>query len=261
MRQPHSGATTQEPRPERASGTRVELVWMRPHDHIGWAFDGPEDFAHVAGAFLREGLDLGERLLLVVPDPTEDAYQRLAASLGPDNLLVMSTADVYGASGVVAAAAQRAAFATALRLAEADGYTGIRVAADNSTLVDGPVRLAAWFEWELLADRFMSENRVTGLCGFDSRRVDVNTLRHLATVHPLSAAHAPQPQFRLYVDGDGLCLEGDVDEIALDLLQRALLTVPRGTPEVVDLSRALIRGASTRSSLAMLERSGVTLTM
>jgi hypothetical protein len=40
----------------RSNGTRVELVWMRPHDHIGWVFAGPGEFADVAQDFLNEGL-------------------------------------------------------------------------------------------------------------------------------------------------------------------------------------------------------------
>lgn len=244
---------------QRSTGTRTELVWMRPSDHIGWAFDGPADFAQVVGPFLREGVELGERVLLVVADPTEEAYQQLAASFMPGELEFASIADVYGASGVVDATAQRAAFAATLSLAEAAGYQGIRVAADNSTLVDTPERFAAWMQWELVADRFMSENPVTGLCGFDRRRTNVDTLRHLATVHPLSAAHDPQPQFRLFVGDEGLRLEGDVDASAIDLLERALRTVPVGTPEIVDLRDARIRGARARTRLENIAGTGVTL--
>lgn len=234
---------------------------MRPSDHIGWAFDGPEEFASVAAPFLREGVDLGERVLLVVEDPAEAAYRDLASAFTADELEVAAIADVYGATGVVDAAHQRATFASSLNLAEEAGYKGIRVAADNSPLVQGPERFAAWMQWELVADRFMSENKVTGLCGFDRRRTNVDTLRHLATVHPLSAAHDPQPQFRLFVGSEGLCLEGDVDASAVELLERALRTVPASTPESVDLRGAQIRGARARAWLERLAASGVALAM
>src|SRR4051812_39943803 len=63
----------------RNNGTRVELVWMRPHDHIGWAFAGPDELAGVARDFLQEGLELGEYLLFVAANPAEEAYRRLVA--------------------------------------------------------------------------------------------------------------------------------------------------------------------------------------
>jgi len=242
----------------RSSGTRVELVWMRPHDHIGWAFTGPDEFANAAREFLQEGLELGERLLFVAGDPAEDAYQRLARSFAGNELQVASIAEVYGASGIVDAYAQRATFAATLTQALVDGYTGIRVAADNTSLVQSPERLKAWMHWELVADRFMSENRVTGLCGFDRAAVNVDTLRHLVTLHPLSSAAEPLPQFRLFVGTDGLCLEGDVDDFAIGHLQRALDILPKGTPAVVDLARARTR--AVEAELKQLVDAGVVLT-
>jgi len=243
----------------RSRGTRVELVWMRPHDHIGWAFAGPEEFADVAGDFLREGLELGERLIFVAADRAEAAYARLLDSFAPGELEVASIAGVYGASGVVDARAQRATFAATLRQARADGYSGIRVAADNTTLVQTPERLKAWMHWELVADAFMAENEVTGLCGFDRTAVNVDTLRHLVTLHPVSSAAAPVPQYRLFVDTAGLCLEGDIDDIAIGHLHRALGILPKGTPAVVDLTRARPRDALVRTELRQLADAGVVL--
>ena len=236
----------------RSRGTRVELVWMRPHDHIGWAFSGPEEFARVAGDFLREGRELGEQLMFVADDPARPAYAELAASFAAADFGVASIADVYGASGIVDAATQRATFATALKQALTDGYTGIRVAADNTSLVQTPERFKAWMHWELVADGFMSANRVTGLCGFDRTAVNVDTLRHLVTLHPISSAADPVPQFRLFVDGAGLCLEGEIDDIAVGYLRRALGVLPKGTPAAVDLTGARARDVAVESELREL---------
>jgi len=244
----------------RSNGTRVELVWMRPHDHIGWVFSGPDEFADVARDFLNEGLELGEYLLFVAGNPAEDAYTWLARSFAPTELQVASIADVYGASGIVDARGQRATFADTLKQALADGYTGIRVAADNTALVQTAERLKAWMHWELVADRFMSENRVTGLCGFDRTAVNVDTLRHLVTLHPLSSAAQPLPQFRLFVNTDGLCLEGDIDDLAIGHLHRALDILPKGTPAVVDVARARARDGAVRTELQQLAAAGVVLT-
>jgi len=244
----------------RSRGTRVELVWMRPHDHIGWAFSGPDEFAGVAGDFLREGRERGERLMFVAAEPGEEAYARMIGSFGASDLEVASIADVYGASGIVDATAQRATFATVLEQALADGYTGIRVAADNTPLVQTPYRFKAWMHWELVADGFMAANQVIGLCGFDRTAINVDTLRHLVTLHPLSSAAEPIPQFRLFVDTSGLCLEGDVDDIALGYLHRALGVLPKGTPTALDLTGARTRDAAVERELRELALAGVAVT-
>jgi MEDS: MEthanogen/methylotroph, DcmR Sensory domain len=59
----------------------------------------------------------------------------------------------------VDAAGQQATFAAAFASALAEGYRGIRVAADNTPMVTDGRRMEAWVRWEITADRFMSENR------------------------------------------------------------------------------------------------------
>src|SRR5438105_4978428 len=118
----------------RNQGVRFECIRMRPHDHIGWVFDGQAGFDALAGPFLAEGAVRGERLIYVAADPGLAAAARLAGVLGPHDVQVASIAEVYGATGIVDAPGQRATFATALAGALAEGYSGIRVAADNTPL-------------------------------------------------------------------------------------------------------------------------------
>jgi DcmR-like sensory protein len=108
------------------------------------------------------------------PAPGPAAVAGLAEVAGPHALQVASIAEVYGGSGIVDALSQRATFAGALADALAEGYSGIRVAADNTPLVTDEDRLAAWIRWEVVADHFMSENPVIGLCAFDREKVDVD---------------------------------------------------------------------------------------
>ena len=210
----------------RSHGTRFECLRLRPHDHVGWVFSGQAEFDALAGPFLAEGADRGERLIYVAADPGPAAEARLRGALGPNAVQVASIAEVYGASGIVDAAAQRATFAAALADAVAEGYSGIRVAADNTPMVTDDQRMAAWVRWEIIADRFMSENPVTGLCAFDGNKVDVNRLRHLATLHPLFPADRPVPQFRLFADDGNLCVEGRIDSFAVTELPAYLDILP-----------------------------------
>ena len=245
----------------RSHGTRFECLRLRPHDHVGWVFSGQAEFDALAGPFLAEGADRGERLIYVAADPGPAAEARLRCALGPDAVQVASIAEVYGASGIVDAAAQRATFAAALAEAVAEGYTGIRVAADNTPMVTDDQRMAAWVRWEIIADRFMSENPVTGLCAFDGNKVDVNRLRHLATLHPLFPADRPVPQFRLFADDGNLCVEGRIDSFAVTELPAYLDILPPKTGVLIDLSAAALASGAALNRLGRLADAGVAVTI
>jgi hypothetical protein len=245
----------------RAHGTRFELLGMRPHDHIGWAFSGPAQFAELAGWFLAEGAGLGELLMFVADEPDRHPLTGLERAWDSGSLRVASTADVYGSSRIVDAWHQRATFATVLAEALAGGYTGIRVAADNTSLVSTPERCEAWLRWENVADRFMSENPVTGLCAFDRELVEVDTLRHVTMLHPLSSADCPIPQYRLFADGGALHIEGDVDSSAVGALSRALRSLPPGTGVVIDLAAATLASRRVMAALGSLAEAGVDVTI
>lgn len=100
-----------------------------------------------------------------------------------------------------------------------------------------------------VADRFMSENHVTGLCAFDQERVDVDRLRHLATLHPLSSVTSPVPQFRLFADSGQLCVEGEIDSFAVSQLWLALDALPPKTGVLVDLATATLRSQEVLAAL------------
>jgi hypothetical protein len=258
---------------------------MRPHDHIGWVFQGEVGFEELACPFLAEGAARGERLLYIAGSPRPATAARLRDHYGSRVITIASIADVYGESGIVDPAVQRATFAAALSDALAAGFSGIRVAADNTPLVTDEDRLRAWIRWEHVADRFMADNPVTGLCAFDGQRVAVDRLRHLATLHPLSSAADPEPQFRMYFNNTAfnntafngaaagssapaaasasgaLYLEGHLDSFAVAQIPVALDVLPNGTSVLIDLSAATLMSRATLTALRRLASSGVPVTL
>ncbi len=89
----------------------------------------------------------------------------------------------------------------------------------------------------------------------------MNRLRHLATLHPLSPADSPVPQFRLFADGGDLCVEGQIDSSAVSQVAWALDMLPPKTGVLIDLATATLR---SRAPLAILQRlcdAGVTVTI
>lgn len=245
----------------RNNGMHVELIGMAPHDHIGWVFSGPDQFAVLARKFLKDGAAMGERLIYVAEGPGSDGPGGLDDLIDAGVLQVRSIAEIYGPSGIVDAVRQRAVFAEALAQAQADGYAGIRVAADNTPLLNDERRFAAWLRWELVADRFMSENPVTGLCAFDRERVDIDRLRHTATLHPLLSSTSPMPQFQLFADDGSLYAEGDLDTSAVQRIAWALPHLPVGTGVVIDLEVTTFVSNAAFRNLHRIAQTGIDVTI
>lgn len=245
----------------RNHGSRFGLMRMGPHDHIGWIFSGPGEFAALAEPFLAEGAARNEQLMYVAEDPDTASFGAWTESLTPGTLTAVTVAEVYGESGIVDAAKQRATFAQALGEALAAGYSGIRVAADNTRLVLDKERIEAWIRWETVADHFMSQNPVTGLCAFDKGRADVATIRRLATLHPVWPAESDQPPFRLFSNDSALWLEGEVNSFALGQARLALENLPPQTNVVVDLTKTENVTNDALSALRQLCETGVAVTV
>jgi hypothetical protein len=152
-----------------------------PTGHLAWRFRGRAAFEGLAAPFLFEGLERRERLLLVSDDPRPSQWPTRLLAAG--QLVINSTTDVYGPTRLVNADEQHATFRQVLADAIDEGYYGLRVIADNTSLIDGPERLDAWLEWEARADLFMAENPVTGLCAFDETRARPRDLAAACSVH------------------------------------------------------------------------------
>jgi hypothetical protein len=154
------------------------LTW--PTGHGSWFFSELAEYEASAATFLAEGVRRGERVMFVADDPGASRWpQRLVK----DGVLVLgSLDDVYGPLLDGDLVAQRSVFAEAVEQALRDGFTGIRVVADNTRMVNEG--LERWIEWESIAELFITANPVTGLCGFDRSRLDLDEIHSLMLLHP-----------------------------------------------------------------------------
>jgi hypothetical protein len=231
---------------------------MRPHDHMGWVFAGVSEFAALAAPYLTEGAALGERLMYVAEDPDPQDLVQLADVVDdPGALRIASVAEVYGSRGFVDPPRQLATFLGEVADAKAAGYTGLRVAADNTSLVSDEDRVKAWIQWEIIADHAAAEQPFTALCAFSKDKIGTGTLRQLATVHPLSSASGPVPPFRLFSSGQAMHVEGRVDAYAITQLWLALETLPVRADVVVDLATARLMGPGVLAGLTQLCDCGI----
>lgn len=218
-----------------------DAATLRVRDHVAWSGDGPEGLHRLAADVFGAGARTGERMMFVAEDPDPDLLavtpdlRRLLA----DGVLEVASLDaVYGSSGAFDPDQQLATFTEALEAALADGFTGLRVVADNTPLVRGGDQdVATWLAWEQITDQFQATRPVLGVCYFDRQQLTPERLRDLASVHPVVSASAALPEFRVFRDDDALWISGGLDTFAVDRLRRVLSTTPRHPEIVVDVSQ------------------------
>ncbi len=227
----------------------TDLVALRPHDHVAVIGSGPEALDRLAVQVL--GTNTGERLMFVADDPTPAQLadlpdrDRLVAT---GALQLAKTADVYGVWDDFDAEIQLAVFTDALDTALAEGFTGLRVVADNTGLVESG-DLSAWLAWEQLTDRFQDQREVVGVCFFDRTRLDAQRVDELMAVHPMVIAEEI-PLFRMFTDGDALRVIGEIDNLSRGRLARLLASAPQSDDMLLDLAECHFIDHQTMLALA-----------
>ena len=135
--------------------------------------------------------------------------------------------------------------------ARAQGFTGLRVVTDGTTLADDTAEgRAHWLRWEQLVDGLAASTAFVVMCAFDRRRLAPWVVEELCAVHPVVSAGPELPPFRVFAGGDGLTLVGAVDGLAAPLFRRVLAVAPPLDPLVVDLSATELLSHGALEALA-----------
>lgn len=199
------------------------------HDgHACWGFDDRAEFADAAIEFLTDGLRLGQRLAYVGSEPVAEQRERLdplgdvGGMIDSGALQLFELSDLYRVGEPVDAEAQLAVYSAATDAAFADGYSGLRVAAQVTDLVREPETWDAHVRWESAADRVFSAKGLSALCGFQREALPPQLLADLAAVHPAANAAAGAVPFHLFGEDGNLVVAGEIDFFASETLDRAL---------------------------------------
>ena len=207
----------------RDSGLVSSPVGLGVNGHACWAYADDAELVRAAAEYLADGERLGQKLLYV--GPAERLH--LADELNVEALPLSAFCELGRPTD-----SERLldVYTAATDAALAEGFTGLRVAADVTELAVDP---ACHCRWEAVADRLMVERPLSALCCYDRRRLAPEVLRDLCSVHPAANESVP---FRIYAAGDGLLLQGEIDYFSSDALKRMLpLTTADAT---LDLSGA-----------------------
>jgi anti-anti-sigma regulatory factor len=215
---------------------------MGADGHACWAFDDRQEFTDVALEFLTDGLRLGQRLAHIGSEPVDEQRERLdplgdvGGLIDTGALQLFELGDLYRIGEPVDAEAQVGAYLGATEAALADGYSGLRVAAQVTELVAEPETHDAYVRWESAADRVLSSRPLAALCGYERAALPPQLLADLAAIHPAANGCAGSVPFHLFGENGGLALAGEVDLFSSETLDRALtFACEGGEPVRLDL--------------------------
>ncbi|GIJ76129.1 hypothetical protein Xph01_05610 [Micromonospora phaseoli] len=194
-----------------------------------WAYDDPLGFAVRAEEFLRVGLAAGERVWYVTDGPAGPVRDRLLGLDGFAEALSTGAAEVRSLNGtytslaVIDPAGQVQAYRTATRLAIAEGYTGLRVAADATALVRTPAQRDAFARYEQRVNEMMRTESFQAMCGYHRPQLGDRAVAELACLHP--EHNVDDLLFRLHAgprQSGQAALAGELDPSNHDLFRTAL---------------------------------------
>ena len=243
----------------RQTGAVTDLQGLARRDHVCWAYDEVAEYSAAARQFLLDGLDRGERLLCVGEVAIRSATEGDAALPDASELVrtgrldLLPLSDAYFSDGRPRSLRDQLRFySKAVEQALADGYAGLRVAAELSDLTGEPEQWAAQVEWERAADRFIvSGPGMATLCAYRVDLVAKTLSTQLLEVHPLTGGAPALAEFRLFHDDDALVLTGEIDGFVADRLQALLdCTSAGGRRVTLDVAGVTFIDAAATSALA-----------
>lgn len=212
-----------------------------PHDHVLWCGEGPTELHRVAVSAFSAAAPRGERMFFISDQPRTQQLAALSdlesftTLVENGSLQVLTVGDTY--YDLFDPDAQRAHFEQALEEALSEGHTGICVVADNSPLAGGSdEEFGAWLAWEATADAIQARKPVTGVCYLDRHAVNAQRMSDISAMHPVLSTGVEEPNFRIYVDQESVRVIGELDYWCAEQLRRILLSYPKASELVLDLS-------------------------
>jgi anti-anti-sigma factor len=213
----------------RRSGTLHLAHRAGPSDHGCWSYATDAERAAAVVAWLTGGVQLGQRAMYVADLPERQLIGELTDLPGRDHALVHGalriarTSDVYDVDAPTDPLAQLDFYSTAVNEAIADGYTGVRVAADVTPLVAHAARRHAHLRWEQLVDRYMTDHPLSALCLID--RSEVDNFPAVEHVHPLGGPDALPFRFHA-ATADRSAVSGEIDALTAGPLAECIAALP-----------------------------------
>lgn len=245
------------------------IAELRLGDHVCLTFDSDDERSDAFVDFTAAGVRGGFKMLLfTMAESAESMRDRLrervpgyqtASARG--QVEVAAGQDIYLAEGRFDAERMLRGFATAMDVAERQGYPGLWVTADVARELAEKAGPEALLAYETAVNTLFASGRLAAVCQYDRRLLDGTAMEHICSAHPISFDGA-RLRFALVDDPPRLALTGELDatnRTALAALLAPLARVPAAlTVDASGVTFAGVESAAMLTRLAHLRRSFAT---
>lgn len=204
-------------------------------DHACLVCASDDERWNLVSAYVRGGLERGERTVYVTAEHTEEQVRRaLALDARHDELVVVPAKGARdGRTGRLDYVERLGAWADRAHAAVAEGFSGLRLAIDMTWLDAVDLSLDQLVEYERRGTHVLRSAPGTALCIYDERRFHSHTLARAGHAHHvrLGDVAARTPVFRselLTVSRSGpgaVAIAGEVDAANVSALVGALESI------------------------------------
>jgi ABC-type transporter Mla MlaB component len=200
--------------------------------HVCWGFDDDVAFRRAAGAFLAEGHERGDRLLYVADAGVAEMREHLSGLdverlVHDGGLLLRPVGELRRPGRAFDWRRQIETYRALAHAAVEDGYRGLRLAAEATSLVTTAAARRAFVDYELAVDRLISQEPIAALCAYHETTLGP-ALEELVAVHPTRHGTA-SAACQAYYDGDVLHIAGEVDLSTATVFEAALAVLHSDT--------------------------------
>jgi hypothetical protein len=229
-----------ESAPRRSGWWRLDdRSGARPSDHACVSYASDAERSDAVASWLIDGVGIGQRAMYVGDGTVDElcghlhGFPDLESAVESGRLVVASASHLYDIGTPIQPDSQLAMYDAAVSRAIADGYQGLRVAADITPLVINEGLRASHLHWEQVADRYITGHPLAPLCMYDTRRIP--SLAAIAAAHPLQGP--TEPVFVVFgLAPAAAAMEGEVDACVADVLADVLRGLPT-TDRRLDIER------------------------
>jgi PAS domain S-box-containing protein len=167
---------------------------LGPGSHLCCIYETEEEHQAVLRPFLRQGLELGEKVLYIADAHTAQVIMDYLEAEGLDansylasgQLNILSAKDAYVRNGVFDPDYMIALLRAETERAEAEGYPVLRITGEMSWALGGLPGSERLIEYEAKLNDFFPGSKSLAICQYDQRRFAPELLLEVLTTHPIA---------------------------------------------------------------------------
>ena len=167
---------------------------LKPADHLCCLYETGEEHRALLAPYLRQGLELGDKVLYIVDVHTAETVLKYLRDDGVEvepyltngQLSILTPREAYMRDGIFNPDRMIDLLRSETERALAEGYSALRVTGEMTWALRGLPGAERLIEYEAKLNRFFPGSKCLALCQYDRRRFQPEVLLDVLATHPIA---------------------------------------------------------------------------